>query len=143
MTPHQIALVQRTWSLAESLGDTVTTLIYGRLFELDPSLHGLFKTDMQHQGRSLRMMISMVAAGLTRLDNNLLPALVACGRRHVTYGVVDSHYDTIREALLWALGQGLREHFTAEVREAWSATYELMTGVMKKAATEEAAAQAA
>lgn len=136
MTPHQIALVQKTWSMAEPLGDTVTTLIYGRLFELDPSLRALFQAGMQDQGRTLHRMISMVATGLTQFDNNLLPSLVSCGRRHVGYGVAESHYDTVREALFWALEQSLREHFTAEVREAWSATYELITGVMKKAAQE-------
>ncbi|HEY3327154.1 MAG TPA: globin family protein [Novimethylophilus sp.] len=142
MTPHQISLVQKTWSLAEPLGDTVTTLFYGRLFELDPSLRALFKTDMQHQGRSLRVMISMVTVGLSQVDK-LIPTLVSCGRRHVAYGVADSQYDTVREALLWTLAQGLRQHFTAEVREAWSATYELMAGVMKEAAAKEVAAQAA
>ena len=140
MTPHQVSLVRKTWSLVEPLGDTVTTLFYGRLFELDPSLRGLFKADMQDQGRSLRVMISMVIAGLTQLDK-LMPALVSCGRRHVAYGVEDSHYDIVREALLWTLGQGLRQHFTAEVREAWSATYELMAGAMKEAAANEAAAK--
>jgi hemoglobin-like flavoprotein len=135
VTPHQISLVQKTWSLAEPLGDTVTTLFYGRLFELDPSLRSLFKKDMLEQGRSLRIMLSMVTAGLTQLDK-LTPALAACGRRHVAYGVVDSQYDTVREALLWTLDQGLREIFTAEVREAWIVTYELMAGVMKEAAAQ-------
>lgn len=87
---------------------------------------------MLKQGRSL---LSMVTAGLTQLDK-LTPALAACGRRHVAYGVVDSQYDTVREALLWTLDQGLREIFTAEVREAWIATYELMAGVMKEAAAQ-------
>lgn len=139
MTPQQISLVQKTWAIAEPLGDTVTTLFYGRLFELDPSLRSLFKKDMLEQGRSLRAMLSMVTAGLANVDK-LLPAMAACGRRHVPYGVVDSQYDTVREALLWTLSEGLREIFTTEVREAWAATYELLAGVMKEAAAKEAAA---
>lgn len=135
MTPQQISLVQKTWSLAEPLGDTVTTLFYGRLFELDPSLRALFKADMAEQGRSLRTMLSMVAAGLTQMDR-LAPAMGACGRRHVNYNVNDSHYDTVGEALYWALEQGLREHFTAEVRQAWKETYEFMAGAMKQAIRE-------
>lgn len=142
MTPHQVSLVQKTWALAEPLGDTVTTLFYGRLFELDPSLRGLFKKDMKDQGRSLRVMISMVTAGLTQPDK-LNAALAACGSRHLAYRVEDSHYDTVREALLWTLAQALREIFTAEVREAWGATYDLMAETMKEAAAREAAAQAA
>lgn len=135
MTPHQISLVQKTWALAEPLGDTVTTLFYGRLFELDPSLRSLFKKDMNDQGRSLRVMLSMVITGLTQMDR-LAPALAASGRRHVAYGINDSQYDTVGEALYWTLEQGLRDHFTAEVREAWKQTYEFMAGAMKQAAQE-------
>jgi hemoglobin-like flavoprotein len=132
MTPHQISLVQKTWALAEPLGDTVTTLFYGRLFELDPGLRSLFKADMQEQGRSLRAMLSMVIAGLTQMDK-LAPAMATCGRRHIAYGVTDSQYDTVGEALYWTLEQGLRGHFTDEVRKAWKATYEFMAGAMKQA----------
>ena len=63
MTPQQISLVKRTWALAEPLGDTVTVLFYGRLFELNPGLRRLFRKDMQEQGRSLRTMLSVVVNG--------------------------------------------------------------------------------
>lgn len=142
LSPLQIGRVQKTWALAEPLGDTVTTLFYGRLFELDPSLKPLFRNDLLHQGRSLRVMLSMVTAGLSQVEQ-LIPTLLSCGRRHVGYGVVDSHYDSVREALLWTLAQTLREHFSEEARGAWIATYELMAGVMKEAAAKEIAARAA
>lgn len=138
MTPHQIGLVQKTWALAEPLGDTVTTLFYGRLFELDPSLRSLFRKNMMDQGRSLRVMLDMVAAGLKQPEK-LMPALEACGRRHLAYRVEDRHYGTVREALLWTLEQALREIFTAEVRAAWIAVYEMMAQAMKEAAVKEAA----
>ncbi len=142
MTPHQISLVRKSWALAEPLSDTVTTLFYGRLFELEPSVRGLFRQDMMEQGRSLRAMLSMVAAGLTQPDR-LIPALTACGRRHLNYRVEERHYDLVREALLWTLQQALREHFTAEAREAWETVYALMADIMKEAAAEEAARQVA
>lgn len=142
MTPHQISLVRKTWAQAEPLGDTVTTLFYGRLFELEPSIRGLFREDLMEQGRSLRAMLSLVAAGLTQPDQ-LIPALVACGRRHLNYRAEDRHYDLVREALLWTLEQALREHFTVATREAWENVYATMANIMKEAAAEEAAAQAA
>ena len=83
MTPHQIGLVQKTWALAEPLGDTVTTLFYGRLFELDPSLRALFRKNMLDQGRSLRVMLSMVTAGLTQPEQ-LMPVAVKCRRSVAT-----------------------------------------------------------
>ena len=137
MTPQQISLVKKTWALAEPLGDTVTVLFYGRLFEMDPSLRSLFKKDMQAQGRSLRIMISMVVAGLNDPDK-VAGALAASGRRHVAYRVEDRHYDTVRDALLWTLSQALREIYTVEVRDAWIATYTMMADTMKAAAAEAA-----
>lgn len=142
MTPHQISLVKKTWAVAEPLGDTVTVLFYGRLFELDPALRSLFRKDMQEQGRSLRTMLSVVVAGLNNPDK-LDSTLTASGRRHVVYGVKETHYDTVREALLWTLGQALREIYTAEVRDAWVAVYNLMANTMKAAVVASAAPQAA
>ena len=39
-------------------------------------------------------------------------------------------------ALIWTLEQGLGPDFTPEVREAWTATYALVAGSMKRAAAE-------
>ena len=142
MTPQQISLVKRTWALAEPLGDTVTVLFYGRLFELNPGLRRLFRKDMQEQGRSLRTMLSVVVNGLANPEK-LNDMLVASGRRHVMYGVKDQDYDTVRDALLWTLAQGLREIFTAEARDAWIAVYTLMADTMKAAAAEAAVPQTA
>lgn len=135
MTPQQIALVRKSWSLAEPMGDTITTLFYGRLFELEPSIRNLFRHDMIEQGRNLRLMLSMVTAGLTQPEE-MKPALSACGRRHLNYRIESRHYDLVRTALLWTLEQTLREHFTSETREAWQTLYDFMADTMKDAVAE-------
>ena len=48
----------------------------------------------------------------------ILPAVEDLGKRHVGYGVVDEHYDAIGTSLLQALGQGLGDAFTPDVKEA-------------------------
>ena len=48
------------------------------------------------------------------------------GERHADYGVADAHYDTVGEALIWTLGQGLGDDFTDEVKNAWLTTYTLL-----------------
>ncbi|MDR2874776.1 MAG: hemin receptor [Methylobacillus sp.] len=138
MTPQQITLVKRTWALAEPLGDTVTVLFYGRLFELDPALRRLFKKDMQAQGRSLRTMLGVVVNGLDKREK-LVESLAASGRRHVNYGVKDQDYDAVRDALLWTLQQGLREVFTADARDAWAAVYRFMADTMNPSAATKSA----
>ena len=133
MTKMQKQLVQRTFSQVMPIADTAAKLFYGRLFELDPSLRSLFKSDMNEQGRKLMQMIGMAVNGLDNLDT-LLPAVRDLGRRHVGYGVLDAHYETVGEALLWTLGQGLGDKFTPEVEEAWVETYATLAEVMKQPA---------
>jgi len=76
-----------------------------------------------------------VVSGLTRLES-LVPAVQALGRRHAGYGVDDEQYDTVAEALLWTLQQGLGEYFTPDIAAAWSTAYGILAGVMKAAAAE-------
>jgi hemoglobin-like flavoprotein len=68
----------------------------------------------------------------------LVPAVQDLGVRHVGYGVKDKDYDTVGEALIWTLQQGLGEGFTPEVQEAWIAVYGVLSDTMKGAAAEAA-----
>jgi len=133
MTPEKIALVRNSWQQVQPISDSAAKLFYGRLFELDPSLRGMFKGDMVEQGRKLMTMLNMV---VTSLDNlaPLLGAVENLGRRHVGYGVTDAHYDTVGGALLWTLGKGLGEQFTPPVEAAWTEAYTTLASVMKQAA---------
>ena len=63
----------------------------------------------------------------------LLPPLAALAKRHDGYGVEDRHFDSVRDALLWALADVLDGQFTAEAREAWAEAYTLIACVMRRA----------
>jgi nitric oxide dioxygenase len=52
--------------------------------------------------------------------------------------VKDADYGTVGAALLWTLGEGLGPDFTPETKEAWTAAYTLLAGVMTQAAAEAA-----
>jgi hemoglobin-like flavoprotein len=65
-----------------------------------------------------------------------LPAVQTLGRRHVQYGVQETHYQTVGAALLWTLQVGLGEQFTPEVEAAWATAYTVLADVMKAAAAE-------
>jgi hemoglobin-like flavoprotein len=135
-----IALVQRTWDLVLPIADDAAQLFYRRLFELDPSLRPMFaKSDMAEQRKKLMQMITVAVRGLGRLQD-ILPAVVALGRRHVDYGVTDAHYATVGAALLWTLEQGLGPEFTPEVKAAWTATYTALADVMRGAAAQQSRA---
>lgn len=142
MTPRQIELVQTSWEKVEPSAEVVAELFYDRLFSLDPSLRALFKSDIRSQGRKLMNMITFAVKGLTRLDA-IVPGVQALGRRHVGYGVRDSHYAAVGSALLWTLGKGLGPEFTAEMRDAWAAAYGILSDTMREAARQPEPAQTA
>jgi hemoglobin-like flavoprotein len=129
----QKALVQTTFAQVRPIADAAAAMFYRRLFELDPTLRPLFKGDMEEQGRKLMEMIDMAVKGLDRPEA-LLPALAALGRRHAGYGVKESDYETVGEALLWTLEQGLGPSFTPEIREAWAALYRFVADMMREGA---------
>lgn len=133
MTPEQIALVKTTWSQVVPIKDKAAELFYGKLFELDPAVKPLFKSDMAEQGRKLTQAINTVVNSLDSLDS-LVPHIQDMGRRHAAYGVTPEHYDTVGTALLWTLEAGLGAAFTGEVKAAWARAYDLLASVMKAAA---------
>ena len=129
----QKELVQTSFAQVRRIADVAAALFYRRLFELDPTLRSLFKGDLKEQGRKLMDMLTLAVKGLDRPEA-LLPALAALGRRHAGYGVNEHDYETVGEALLWTLEQGLGPNFTPDVREAWEAVYRLVAGAMREAA---------
>ena len=133
MTPQQIEQVKTSWQKVLPIRHTAAEMFYAKLFALDPTVKPLFKGDMQEQGRKLMTMITTAVSALDRLET-IMPAVQDLGRRHAGYGVKSQHYDTVGAALLWTLAQGLGESFTADVKEAWSATYDLLATTMQQAA---------
>src|SRR5262245_61544153 len=76
MTPQQIALVRMSFAAVRPIADSAAALFYGRLFELDPSLRPLFKSNLHGQGRLLMQMIGLAVDSLDRLDE-LAPKLTS------------------------------------------------------------------
>jgi len=135
MTQHQIGLVQSSFSLVEPIIESAAVMFYDRLFQIDPSLRPMFRAPQTEQARKLAHVLTVVVKGLNRPEQ-ILPAVEELGRRHSNYGVRPEHYATVGAALLWTLQSGLGEAFTAEVRDAWSSAYLLLSSTMQKAAAE-------
>ena len=127
MTPEQVALVQRSFAEVEPIADRAADLFYDRLFERAPAVRPLFPDDMSDQKRKLMQMLETAVKNLHQVEQIL-------GRKHVGYGAKPEHYDTVGEALLWTLEQGLGPAFTPPVKAAWASTYQTLAGVMQDAA---------
>ncbi len=130
MTSQQVHLIRVTFRTLTPLTDQVAALFYARLFELDPSLRGLFHGGLKQQGRKLMDMLSFA---VNQLDQpaHLEVTLRELGIRHAGYGAKDTHYHTVGEALLWTLQQVLGGAFTPDVRTAWADLYRFLSEAMR------------
>ncbi len=133
MTPAEIYIVKNTWARVVPIKDTAGALFYGRLFELDPSVKPMFKGDIGAQGAKLMATLNVVVGSLDKLDE-VVPVAQSLAKRHVDWGVKPEHYDTVGNALLWTLEQGLGAGFTPDVEQAWTTAYTTLAGAMKSAA---------
>jgi hemoglobin-like flavoprotein len=129
MNDDTVALVRESWKKVEAIAPVAAALFYENLFAADPGLRSMFKGDMQQQGGKLTQMISVAVDKLDDLPT-LVPALESLARRHADYGVTAPQYQTVGDALLKTLGQGLAQDFTPAVRDAWTQVYGLIAEVM-------------
>ena len=130
MTPRQIELVKTSFAKIAPMKEQAAELFYCRLFELDPSLRLMFRSDMTEQKQKLMAALAMVVAGLDKLEA-LLPGVKEMGRRHHhDYGVQKRHYAVVGAALLWTLEIGLGGGWSKELAEAWSAAYNALADAM-------------
>ena len=133
MTPKQITLVQESWQKVLPIAPQAAEIFYNTLFELDPNLKPLFKSNITDQGNKLMTMLD-TAVKLLNSPDKLIPAVQKLGARHVDYGVKKSHYDTVGKALLKTLEAGLGDDFTVPVKRAWTAIYKVLATTMIEAA---------
>ena len=137
MTPGQKNLVRRSFIKILPISDCISTLFIIRLFELDPELRQLFDRIVEFQEHEFR---EVVAAAIIALEDfeSVLPEIEKLGQRCAGYNIKNRHYDSVRQALLWSLEQGLDLEFTPATKEAWDVMFGLLSGAMKAAAAESA-----
>jgi hemoglobin-like flavoprotein len=138
MTPRQIILVRQSFDAILLINRRAATMFYERLFVIDPSTRPLFGGDMVPQGAKLMAAIGAVVRALDDVGP-ILAEIRALAQRHVRYGVLERHYASVGQALLWTLEQGLRANFTDEVRGAWTKAYDILSSAMIEAAYPESA----
>lgn len=132
MTEKEISLVQDSFGKVAPIADKAAEIFYAKLFELDPSLKSLFKSDMKDQGAKLMQMIGVAVNGLSNLEA-IVPAVQELGKRHKGYNVPKESYTTVGNALIYTLGAGLGDAFTDETKDAWIKTYTLLSTTMIEA----------
>jgi hemoglobin-like flavoprotein len=133
MTAEQIHRLRKSFCVVERKADVAALLFYQQLFEMDPGLQPLFKTDIELQAIKLMAMLES-ALDLLERPIELGSTLRDLGARHVGYGVKPIHYATVGSALMWMLENILGKDFTLETRQAWVALYQLVAETMLRGA---------
>ncbi|MCB1917802.1 MAG: hypothetical protein KDG52_19080 [Rhodocyclaceae bacterium] len=140
MNTDQIRMLQESWALVAPNGEAAIASFYQRLFEIDPSTRPLFRSvDASRQHVRLVQALTTTIGSLARPEE-LLPMLEQLGRRHAGYGVSDSHFDSVGQALLWTLAQGLGEAWSGELEAAWIDAYGVVSEVMRRAMNDQRSA---
>lgn len=130
---HQKQLIQESFQKVEPIADKAAEIFYAKLFEYDPSLRPLFKSDLSAQGKKLMSTLKVAVKGLDDLQS-LIPVLEDLASRHVDYGVSVDDYTPVGNALIYTLKTGLGESFTPELKDAWIELYKIIADVMRKKA---------
>lgn len=129
MTREDKQLVRYSFEALHDVAQPMVMLFYGRLFELDPSLRGMFKAPMKEQAAKLVATLQVAVDGLDDLEA-LKPKLRELGKHHAGLGVTVQHYALVEQALLWAITRALEGGCSAPTREAWQKLLRTISGEM-------------
>jgi hemoglobin-like flavoprotein len=142
----QVALIQRTWKVVETLpAETVGVLLFKHIFERAPEAAALFSfgrvegfdpaADHSKNPAVVKHSVTVVktvgvAVGMLKDLPNLVPVLKDLGARHAKYGVLAAHYPIVGGAFLNTLQVGLGKAYTPEVAACFTAMWGVVESVM-------------
>lgn len=142
MTPAQIRLVHASFAKVAPIAKQVGEKFYNRLFASAPETRKLFKDDMSYQHEKFMAVVaelvnlhlrSLISLPVTQLENAeaAMPSIRTLGKDHAQWGVIPAHFGLMRKSLMDTFQEVLGDAFTAELREAWQAAFDVMSKVMQ------------
>jgi NAD(P)H-flavin reductase/hemoglobin-like flavoprotein len=116
-------------------GDELIRRFYTRWFAMDTAVRDLFPPDMSGQRAAFGSAMTWVLNELiARRSEEPVSFLAQLGRDHRKYGVVQRHYQTMHDALYYALRSELVQDWDPALEETAREALALIVGVMKGAA---------
>ena len=120
MNPQAERLIRESWTQLVPIRAQAAQLFYDRLFAIDPSSKLLFDGKPMHVQHEKFLQTVDTLVQMLDYPPQIIEDLQALSKRHVGYGVVLDHYEPVGQSLLWALEQGLGDHWTPDVQRAWT-----------------------
>lgn len=131
ISDNQILHVKNSWQLISPSLQQMGQVFYNRLFETNPELKPLFKSDPKDQAMKFMFMLSYL---VHRLDKKfeLHEELKKLAARHHSYHVKPEHYEIIGNTLFWTLENQLGNKWDKETASAWRMTYRMFALIMQE-----------
>lgn len=129
-----VALLRSSFDLVVEKAPDLTARFYVNLFALYPQTKHMFTPSRQKEQEN--MLTQALVAVLDHLEDApwLATTLRGLGARHVNYGVSDEMYDWVGHSLLLTLEEVAGDAWSDELKEAWSAAFGAISGLMKEGA---------
>jgi nitric oxide dioxygenase len=128
-----IELLEASFQLLAPQADRLAERFYEKLFDVAPSVRGLFPDDIAEQRKALIASIGAIVSSL-RSPDSLGEYLGGLGVRHAGYGAVEGHYDVVGQVLLETMAELAGDLWTEELQSAWATAYGAIKGLMLEAA---------
>jgi NAD(P)H-flavin reductase/hemoglobin-like flavoprotein len=133
-----ITSIRETFAIVAAAGEEPASYFYGRLFVAHPQLRDMFPPAMDAQRDRLLRALVRIVEGLTSPED-LVSYLSQLGHDHRKYSVEPAMYDAVGEALIATLRAYAGPAFTADAEDAWVQAYQAASGLMIRAAEDDAA----
>ncbi|WP_159467380.1 globin domain-containing protein [Dyadobacter sp. 3J3] len=135
MKNSKILIIKNSWFHIVNNTENAGEYFYEVLFELDPTLKPMFKTNTEEQSKKLVTMLSYVISKLNALDE-IMPQIQGLAQRHSKYGVNAEHYQVVGQALIQMLEYKLEKQWNEEIKDAWLEVYTILSSAMIRSASE-------
>ncbi|KAF7202016.1 x globin [Nothobranchius furzeri] len=151
---EQIQIIKDSWKVIRDDIAKVGIIMFVRLFETHPECKDVFflfrdvedlerlRTNRELRAHGLRVM-SFIEKSVARLDQpERLEALaVELGKSHYHYNAPPKYYNYVGAEFICAVRPILKEKWTAELEEAWKATFQYVSSLMQQGYQEESLRQ--
>ncbi|MBN3314534.1 NGB protein, partial [Atractosteus spatula] len=154
LTAKDKEMIRDSWERLGKNKLTHGTIMFTRLFELDPELLGLFHYNTPYSSPQeclsspefvdhINKVMLVVDAAVSHLDNlhSLEEYLVNLGRKHQAVGVQTQSFAAVGESLLYMLERSLGPAYTSTLRHAWLTLYSVVVEAMSSGWTKNGKSQ--
>ena len=133
MTPDQAIIIQESFAKVSTSRDSFIKDVLGKIAESNSDLAVAITFKSQEIAAQINTALAHIIEQLHTADN-VAEYVAHFGETLFTQNVKDENYSNFGEALISSLENTLQSDFTAEVKDAWTSGWMMLSGIMREAA---------